>query len=59
MAPTERLTGVRLTKSALAAADYEVGEVPSEPVEAWECATVDITDAHGARTFAQLRIDPL
>lgn len=59
MALTERLTGVRLTEGTLAAADYEVGEIPDEPVETWECSKADIDDAHGARTFAQFRIDPL
>lgn len=59
LALTERLTGVRLTEGTLAAADYEVGEIPDEPIEAWDCATVDLTEAPGARTFAQLRIDPL
>jgi hypothetical protein len=59
LALTERLTGVRLTAGTLAAADYEVGEIPDEPTGDWSRAAADITDAHGARTFAQFRIDPL
>lgn len=59
LALTERLTGVRLTPDLLEAAEYQVGEVPAEPAEEWESITVDVTDAHGKRTYAQIRRDQL
>ncbi|MEV0415162.1 DUF6461 domain-containing protein [Streptomyces sp. NPDC050448] len=59
LALTERLTGVRVTEKLLAEAEYQVGEVPEEPAEEWESITIDITDAHGERTYVQLRRDQL
>lgn len=59
LALTERLTGVRVTEQLLAEAGYQVGEVPEEPAEKWESITIDITDAHGERTYVQLRRDQL
>lgn len=55
----ERLTGVRMTEELLAEAEYRTGEVPEEPAEEWESVTIDITDAHGERTYVQLRRDQL
>ncbi|WP_327289226.1 DUF6461 domain-containing protein [Streptomyces sp. NBC_01198] len=59
LAPAERLTGVRIDPELLAAAEYQVGEVPQEPAEEWESVTVDITDAHGVRTYVRVRRDQL
>ncbi|MEU6895899.1 DUF6461 domain-containing protein [Streptomyces sp. NPDC046557] len=59
MALAERLTGVRVTAQLLAESEYQLGVVPEEPVEEWESITIDITDAHGERTYAQLRRDQL
>jgi len=56
---TERLTGVRVTDELLALAEFLTGDVPEEPAGSWESVTVDITDAHGERTFVQLRRDQL
>lgn len=55
----ERLTGVRVTEELLAEAACLTGEVPEEPAEEWESITIDITDAHGERTYVQLRRDQL
>jgi hypothetical protein len=55
---TERLTGVRVTDELLALAEFLTGDVPEEPAGSWESVTVDITDAHGERTFV-LRRDQL
>jgi hypothetical protein len=55
----ERLTGVRVTEELLTEAEYRTGEVPEEPAEEWESITIDITDAHGERTYVQLRRDQL
>lgn len=52
---TERLTGVQVTDELLRHADYQVGEVPEEPAEDWETVTVDITDAHGERTYVHVK----
>ncbi|WP_405406891.1 DUF6461 domain-containing protein [Streptomyces sp. NBC_01104] len=49
---TERLTGVRVTEDLLAEAVYQTGEVPEEPAEEWKGVIIDITDAHGDRTYA-------
>ncbi|MFD7629527.1 DUF6461 domain-containing protein [Streptomyces sp. NPDC059851] len=51
----ERLTGVRVTEELLAQARYQTGEVPEEPVADWESVTIDVIDAHGERTYVQLR----
>jgi hypothetical protein len=59
LALTERLTGVRVTEELLAEAEYQVGEVPEEPVEEWQSITIDLTDAHGKGTHVQLRRDQL
>lgn len=59
MALAERLTGVRVTAQLLTESEYQLGVVPEEPVEEWESVTVDITDAHGEQTYAQLRRDQL
>lgn len=56
---TERLTGVRVTEELLAGAEYRTGEVPEEPVEEWESVVIDITNAHGERTYAEVRRDQL
>ncbi|MFI6493823.1 DUF6461 domain-containing protein [Streptomyces sp. NPDC050564] len=55
----DRLTGVRVTEELLMEAAYLTGEVPEEPAEEWESITIDITDAHGERTYVQLRRDQL
>ncbi|MET9887407.1 DUF6461 domain-containing protein [Streptomyces sp. NPDC006430] len=55
----ERLTGVRVTEELLAEAEYQTGEVPEDPVEEWKSITIDIADAHGERTYVQLRRDQL
>ncbi|MFI6004796.1 DUF6461 domain-containing protein [Streptomyces sp. NPDC051366] len=54
LALTERLTGVRVTEELLAEAEYQVAEVPEEPAEEWAGITVDITDAHGERTYVDV-----
>lgn len=56
---SERLTGVQVTEELLAEAVYRVGEVPEEPAEEWESVVIDITDAHGERTYMELRRDQL
>ncbi|MET8331949.1 DUF6461 domain-containing protein [Streptomyces sp. NPDC005181] len=55
----ERLTGVQVTEQLLTEAEYGMGEVPEEPAEEWESVTIDITDAHGERTYVRLRRDRL
>lgn len=55
----ERLTGVQVTEDLLAEAEYRTGEVPEEPAEEWESITIDITDAHGDRTYVQVERDQL
>ncbi|WP_037634921.1 DUF6461 domain-containing protein [Streptomyces katrae] len=54
LALTERLTGVRVTEELLAEAGYRVAEVPEEPVREWTGLTIDITDAHGERTYLNI-----
>ncbi|MFJ2652073.1 DUF6461 domain-containing protein [Streptomyces sp. NPDC087420] len=56
---TERLTGVQVTEELLAEAEYQTGNVPEAPVDEWESITVDITDAHGERTYVHVRRDQL
>ncbi|WP_262058797.1 DUF6461 domain-containing protein [Streptomyces sp. STR69] len=53
----ERLTGVRVTAELLALAEYRTAEVPEEPAEEWKSVTIDITDAHGVRTYAHIEND--
>ncbi|MEU1199173.1 DUF6461 domain-containing protein [Streptomyces sp. NPDC005813] len=53
----ERLTGVRVTEALLAEAGYRTGEVPEQPAEEWEKVVIDITDAHGERTYVEIRRD--
>ncbi|MFE7031433.1 DUF6461 domain-containing protein [Streptomyces sp. NPDC057621] len=50
---TERLTGVRVTKSLLQEATYELGLVPDQPAEEWTGLVIDITDAHGKRLYKE------
>ncbi|MFD9409708.1 DUF6461 domain-containing protein [Streptomyces sp. NPDC059989] len=59
LALAERLTGVRLTADLLANSEYQSAEVPEEPAAEWESVTIDITDAHGERTYAHVRRDQL
>ncbi|MER7181187.1 DUF6461 domain-containing protein [Streptomyces hyaluromycini] len=56
---TERLTGVRVTEELLMLAEYRAAEVPEEPAEEWEGIIIDITDAHGERTYVHVRRDQL
>lgn len=56
---TERLTGVRVTEELLTGAEFRTAEVPEEPAEEWEAVVVDITDAHGERTYVEVRRDQL
>ncbi|WP_369251895.1 DUF6461 domain-containing protein [Streptomyces sp. R41] len=53
----ERLTGVQVTQELLTTAGYLTGEVPEEPAEDWDSITIDMTDAHGERTYVHLRRD--
>ncbi|WP_328697616.1 DUF6461 domain-containing protein [Streptomyces sp. NBC_00342] len=55
----ERLTGVRVSGELLTDAVYQTGEVAEEPADDWETVTIYITDAHGERTYVQLRRDQL
>ncbi|MFE2416122.1 DUF6461 domain-containing protein [Streptomyces hokutonensis] len=56
---TERLTGVRVTPELLTSAAYRTAEVFEEPVEEWTGIVIDITDAHGVRTYVEVRNDEL
>jgi len=53
----ERLTGVRVTAELLALAEYRTAAVPEEPVEDWKGIIIDITDAHGVRTYVHIEND--
>ena len=59
IALTERLTGVGMTERLLGQAEYQVAEVPEEPVEERRGVTVDVTDAYGERTHAAFRPERL
>ncbi|WP_416984602.1 DUF6461 domain-containing protein [Streptomyces sp. T028] len=56
---TERLTGLRVTEELLRDAEYRLGEVPEGPAEEWQGVTIDITDAHGERTYVRVERDQL
>jgi hypothetical protein len=53
LALAERLTGIRVTESLLQDATYELGLVPEQPAEEWTSLVIDITDAHGERTYKE------
>lgn len=55
----ERLTGVQVSEELLREAEYLTGEVPEGPADEWESITIDITDAHGERTYVHVRRDQL
>ncbi|MDV9169421.1 DUF6461 domain-containing protein [Streptomyces sp. W16] len=53
----ERLTGVRVTAELLKLAEYQTAEMPEEPAEEWKGVIIDITDAHGVRTYVNIKND--
>ncbi|MFF1464433.1 hypothetical protein [Streptomyces sp. NPDC058330] len=48
-----------MTERLLGQAEYQVAEVPEEPVEEWRGVTADVTDAYGERTHVTFRPERL